>query len=393
MAHDSPDSPQPPPRASNRLMLFAGVAGACALGVGAGLWARPADTERDPRAMQVAKAPAPEKPAGKLQIVVDEAPAPIGKPIEVLPGAEPSRPAFVLPPPPAEPEPIAPRRPPEGLVRVQAVTPPAPQVDRAAERLASQQLAERAARAEQARLEKIKAEKAEQARLEKVRLEKVRLEKVRLEKVRAQKAEAARAEKVRLEKVKLQKTKLDKAERAKIERQARAEARAELLAEQKAAKARQVKLAKAKAAKAEAAELAEAKRSALTKLARALTRVAHHEKPTAAPAKKKVEPVRGEGPLRLASYKNGGRCVNADPGAAIVCADPALGAADRRLARAYQEAQAAGVSPAQLKRQQDRWLAARSAAAREAPWAVHDVYLARIAELNDQARDARGGGY
>jgi hypothetical protein len=390
MAHDSPDSQQPPPRAANRLMLFAGVAGACALGVGAGLWARPADSERDPHAMHVAKAAAPEKPAGKLEIVVDDSPAPIGKPIEVLPAAaaEVPRPSFILPPAPVEPEPIVPSRPPEGLVRVQAVAPPAPQVDPAAVKLASERLAERAAKAEQARLEKVRAEKAE-----KVRLEKVRLERTRLEKVRADKAEKARAEKLRLEKVKLQRATVDRAERAKIERQARAEARAELLAEQKTAKARQAKLAKAKAAKAEAAELAAAKRSALNKLAHALSRAVHHDKAIEASAKKKAVPVRGEGPLRLASYKQGGRCVSADPGAAIVCADPALASADKRLARAYQEAEAAGVSPAQLKRQQDRWLAARSAAAREAPWAVHDVYLARIAELNDQARDARGGGY
>src|SRR3954463_2442317 len=99
MAHDSPDSPQPPPRASNRLMLFAGVAGACALGVGAGLWARPVDTERDPHATHVAKAALPEKPAGRLEIVVDDSPAPIGQPIEVLPaaGGEAARPSFILP--------------------------------------------------------------------------------------------------------------------------------------------------------------------------------------------------------------------------------------------------------------------------------------------------------
>lgn len=390
MAHDSPDSPQPPPRASNRLMLFAGVAGACALGVGAGLWARPAETERDPRAAELAKA-LEARPAGRLEIVVDDAPAPIGKPIEVLPATgELSRPTFALPPPPAEPEPIAPSRPPEGLVRVQAVAAPEPQVDSAAVARASEKLAQQAARAEQARLEKIRAEKAEKARLETARLEGLKAAKARAEKVRLEKV---RLETAKREKTKLEKTKLAKAERAKLEREARAEARAERLAEEKAAKTRQAKLAKAKAAKAEAAERAEAKRSALLKLAHALQRAVHHDKAADASAKKPKAPVRGEGPLRLASYKGGNRCVSSDPGAAIVCADPALASADKRLARAYQEAEAAGVSPAQLKRQQDRWLAARSAAAREAPWAVHDVYLARIAELNDQARDARGGGY
>ena len=87
------------------------------------------------------------------------------------------------------------------------------------------------------------------------------------------------------------------------------------------------------------------------------------------------------------------RCANRDPGQALVCADPSLGAADRQLSRAYQDARNAGVSEAQLQHQQQRWLAARSAAAREAPWAVHDVYLARIAELNGQAREAHGDGY
>jgi uncharacterized protein len=87
------------------------------------------------------------------------------------------------------------------------------------------------------------------------------------------------------------------------------------------------------------------------------------------------------------------RCASRDPGQALVCADPSLGAAERQLSRAYQDARNAGVPDVQLQRQQQRWLAARSAAAREAPWAVHDVYLARIAELNGQARDAHGDGY
>jgi uncharacterized protein YjbI with pentapeptide repeats len=87
------------------------------------------------------------------------------------------------------------------------------------------------------------------------------------------------------------------------------------------------------------------------------------------------------------------RCASRDPGEALVCADPSLSAADRQLARAYQGARAAGVPEVQLQRQQQQWLAARSAAAREAPWAVRDVYLARIAELNGQTKDAHGDGY
>jgi hypothetical protein len=80
------------------------------------------------------------------------------------------------------------------------------------------------------------------------------------------------------------------------------------------------------------------------------------------------------------------RCGGAHP-----CVDPTLGAAERQLARAYQGARAAGVSDAQLQRQQQRWQAARST--REASWAVRDRYLARIAELNGMAHDARPDGY
>lgn len=94
-------------------------------------------------------------------------------------------------------------------------------------------------------------------------------------------------------------------------------------------------------------------------------------------------------PLRLA--QTAPRCASSDPGAALTCADPSLGAADRQLSRAYRQAQAAGVSAERLERQQQRWLTARANAARQAPWAVHDIYLARIAELQDQTREASHG--
>ena len=42
-----------------------------------------------------------------------------------------------------------------------------------------------------------------------------------------------------------------------------------------------------------------------------------------------------------------------------------------------------------LRRREARWLEVRAAAAREAPWAVEDVYVARISEINDMIRDAR----
>jgi uncharacterized protein YecT (DUF1311 family) len=77
---------------------------------------------------------------------------------------------------------------------------------------------------------------------------------------------------------------------------------------------------------------------------------------------------------------------------ALVCADPRLAAADRRLARAYRQAEAAGVEPGRLQRQQARWRAAREAAAEQAPGAVAQVYDARIAELEDEADRARNDG-
>src|SRR5439155_4202290 len=94
-----------PPRARRRGLaarhiLFAGVAGACVLGVGLGLWARPAMSERQAAAAKPADAPKASPPAvaRHLEIVVDDRPAPIGKPIDVLPGAtQPSPAAKALP--------------------------------------------------------------------------------------------------------------------------------------------------------------------------------------------------------------------------------------------------------------------------------------------------------
>ncbi|HET6970675.1 MAG TPA: lysozyme inhibitor LprI family protein, partial [Phenylobacterium sp.] len=99
-------------------------------------------------------------------------------------------------------------------------------------------------------------------------------------------------------------------------------------------------------------------------------------------AKARVAP-RAESPVRLAKAT----CASSDPGEALVCADSRLGARDRQLQQAYRSAEAAGVSPEALRRQQSRWLQARAAAAREDRWAVEDVYEARIAELKELSRD------
>ena len=105
----------------------------------------------------------------------------------------------------------------------------------------------------------------------------------------------------------------------------------------------------------------------------------------APPPTRRIAP-RGEGPMRVAKADP---CSVADPGEALVCADRRLAARDRQLQQAYRDAEAAGVPASALRRQQARWIQARAAAARDAPWAVEDVYVARISELNDLSRDAR----
>ena len=75
----------------------------------------------------------------------------------------------------------------------------------------------------------------------------------------------------------------------------------------------------------------------------------------------------------------------------MVCADPQLAAADRRLAQAYDRAVAAGVPRRYLRAEQDDWLAIREQAARRSPGAVADIYEQRTAELNDMAIEAQDG--
>ena len=72
----------------------------------------------------------------------------------------------------------------------------------------------------------------------------------------------------------------------------------------------------------------------------------------------------------------------------MVCADPGLAEADRRLDAAYRRALDVGVPAWRLERQQRRWLRAREDAAFDAPEAVAGVYDARIAELQALADGA-----
>jgi uncharacterized protein YecT (DUF1311 family) len=72
-------------------------------------------------------------------------------------------------------------------------------------------------------------------------------------------------------------------------------------------------------------------------------------------------------------------------GQAAVCADPGLAALDRRMARAYGEAMAAGAPMDDLRADQADWRAAREDAAERSPAAIAQVYNERIGELTDLA--------
>lgn len=413
MAHDpnsedeqlSLPAAEPRARSGTRHMLLAGVAGACVLGVGAGLWARPAESERRTTAPAVAKVAEAPRPTGRLEIVVDDSPAPIGAPIEVLPAmtGQAADADAIEPAPAPEAEPLAPVRAPAGLVRVQSIEPV--QMEAAPAPVAKAAPKPEAKTPDPKKLETRQAEAAKaKAKLAELRVAEAKAKKAEKAK-RDEKALAERARKdVRLAKDEAR-AKADAARQAKAKDVAKAK---ELAKAQELAKAKdRAKLAKAKTAKA--VQTADARKP--TGLAKLLAKVTHHAKPSEPPRKvAKAEPkpkklktekavlkrapapapakpakIKRDSSFRLASN----RCVSADPGEALVCADAGLGAADRQLNRAYRQAEAAGVSTATLARQQARWLSARAQAAREAPWAVRDVYEARIAELNDQTRDAR----
>ncbi|WP_372780931.1 hypothetical protein [Phenylobacterium sp.] len=401
-------------RGPGRLVLFTGVAGACLLGGGLGLWARPAMNERQ-MAVAVPEAPVTAAaPKGKIQIVVVDNPAPIGAPIEVLSSA-PARPApVVLPAPPLAPELRAPVRPPEGLTRVRSITPPAqaplpppkpvpvkarplappaPKLVFARARLVAPPVHAASVHAAPVRLAKVVTPAKPPQKILLARAAEARAELARAARA---KAEAHRTELAKALKVqKQEQIRLAKAE-ARGRAEARAEAKVQAFAQAQDEARRRIHLASL--ARATARASAHAARPApsfeLARLdRRAAQKVRHEPKVERASARKPprvVEPSYRAHPIPLAPQPHAGLMrVSTTPART----DPAVDAAERQLARAYQGARAAGVPDAQLQRQQQRWLAARSAAAREAPWAVHDVYLARIAELNGQAHDAHDEGY
>jgi len=370
-------------------LLFAGVAAAALMGVGLGLWARPAMSERQLAAAPAAR-PAPEAPR-ILQIVVDNTPAPLGAPIELLPVS----PAPVRVAPPVErmaPEPMAPVRPPAGLVRVQSVeaepvetTPPRkvapkpiPKIVKAVEKPRP------VAKAKPVMQVKALVAKPKPAHLEKAKLVEKPRPKPQLKLAKVTAKPAAKPAKISL-------AKLDRrAKPARIEKVAAApkpsRLRGMVHAIARAAPRRVEPALKLQKAKVERRAVAKPLKPRVEKTvvkARPakprVERVVVKARPVQAAPVMPLRPARGAGPLRLAKY--------------TPRPDTTIRDADRQMSRAYSSARAAGVPDWQLRRQQQRWEAARASAAREAPWAVHDVYLARIAELHDLTRDAQDSGY
>jgi hypothetical protein len=484
--------PPPPRRHGGRGILFAGVAGACVLGAGLGLWARPGMSERR-LAFTPPPAPAPAAagPRG-LQVVVDDHPPPVGAPMQTLPTADPARPAPpsanlmalptfrpasrpIQPPPPLqtastgapEARPFASPKlaamitaamaAPKLLMTKLEAPKPAPALlarandDRAtakaaheramAARLAqakavqlakaeaAQEAAARKAAREEAAAERFAEAKAAREEAAEVKLAQAKAAQAKAAQIRLAKAEADRAAKAdhlaklaqtraqsraQTHTLALAQAKAEKAEAirlAKAEAKGRAEARAEALAEAREEAQKQIRLASLvrtikralphdpKPQPARTAQLdrkhakADARREAVMERTSLKGRKAAHAAEAQSHARALAPAPPPPAPRPAGLMKVSARCAQRDPGEALVCADPNLGAAERQLTRAYQGARAAGVPDAQLQRQQQQWLAARSAAAREAPWAVHDVYMARIAELNGLAREAHGDGY
>jgi len=65
----------------------------------------------------------------------------------------------------------------------------------------------------------------------------------------------------------------------------------------------------------------------------------------------------------------------------MVCSDPRLAEADRRMSSAYQAALAAGAPLEDLRSEQADWLAIREDAARHSKRAVMNIYEQRTEEL------------
>jgi hypothetical protein len=378
MAHASfPEPPSEKPTLPGRRLLFAGVAAAALMGVGLGLWARPAMSERQLAAPVAVESP--PVPGRTLQIVVEDTPAPLGAPIEVLP-ASAGR-GMAAPPLERLPvEPVAPVRPPAGLVRVQTVE--AEPAEPAPPRKAATKAAPRAV----ARIAEKPKPAAKVRPMLQVKAPAATARPAHIEKVKAVEKAAPKPQKIKIAKAPAKPARLseDKVRLAKLDRREKP-ARVEKVEAHRPSRLSGLVHAIARAAphKAEPApklQKVQVERKKPKAAARPpVQKVAVKARPAKAAPVQAIRPARGAGPLRLAKYTHR--------------PDSTITDADRQMSRAYSTARAAGVPDWQLRRQQQRWEAARASAAREAPWAVHDVYLARIAELHDLTRDAQGSGY
>lgn len=134
MTHDQlldEDQTVAPRRAGGGRLVMAGLVGACALGAGLGLWARPDGLDRN----EATPPPRPEAEADAggriLQIVVDETPSPLGEPLEVMPAELMALVPPYVPPPEATRSPFALTKVglPRGVLPVTVLTPPAPPKD------------------------------------------------------------------------------------------------------------------------------------------------------------------------------------------------------------------------------------------------------------------------
>lgn len=341
---------------SRHRLLFAGVAAATVMGVSLGLWARPAMSERQQTAPAPALAPEPALGARSLQIVIDDTPAPLGAPIEVLPAT--AAPAMILPPQERfGPEPQAPMRPASGLMRVKTIEPSEPREP--APRAAARPVVKTVAKATETPRAFVKSKAVVMAKV-------------------AAKGRPARLEPPRFKEVKTVQKARPKVATIHV---AKAEAKPANTARPKIQLARVERHVKPARIEKAAVRLALHRAQPAPKVQKAMVEYKMLKpvpKPRVVKVAVKLKPARSAGPPRLASPPR---------------PEPTLRDADRQMSRAYSTARAAGVPDWKLQRQQQRWEQARASAAREAPWAVHDVYLARIAELHDLTRTASDPGY
>ncbi|HEY2359274.1 MAG TPA: hypothetical protein VGH86_17625 [Phenylobacterium sp.] len=102
--------------------------------------------------------------------------------------------------------------------------------------------------------------------------------------------------------------------------------------------------------------------------------------PSSAPAQAQVapSPARVEPSFDCRSARSYGR--------QMVCGDPELAAADRRMTRAFAAAIAAGASRDNVQADQDDWEVIREDAARHSRHAVANIYAQRIEELEALAK-------